>query len=214
MRFWGAFFTFAPFEWMYEPFLSNGIPVVALTDESCPRISTIWVDYSELLEKMLCSCRAAGCRRPALVSMTSVPYRHIVDYQKKAAEMGMEVSDRLIYGFHGFPAHSEWFKHPVHSFFSGDNQPDALLLLDETFLLHSYAALLEIGKVPGKDVQVISQRTFPGDFSAPEAVSFIGFGLDDIVQSSLHALSSLAEGKRPTEKFELVPPITTTEKSL
>jgi len=61
---------------------------------------------------------------------------------------------------------------------------------------------------------VISQRTFPGDFSAPEAVSFIGFGLDDIVQSSLHALTSLAEGKAPTEKFELVPPITTTEKSL
>ena len=212
MRFWGAFFTFAPFEWMYEPFLENGIPVVALTDESCPRISTVWVDYSELLENMLRSCQAAGCRRPALISMTSVPYRHIVDYKQKAMEMGMEVSDRLIYGLHGLSSNPEWFKHPVHSFFSGDKQPDALLLLDETFLLHSYAALLEIGKVPGKDVQVISQRTFPGGFSAPEAVSFIGFGLDDIVQSCLRALAALSDGKAPTEKFELIPSTEPTEK--
>ena len=203
-RFWGAVFTFAPHEWMCEPFLANGIPVAALTDETLPRLSTVWVDYSELLEKMLLSCKAAGCHRPALVSMTSVPYHHILDYKSKAAELGIDVSDRFIYGLQGLAAHPEWFKHPVYSLFSGKQQPDALLLLDELFLMPAYSALLELGKVPGKDVRIISQRTFPGAFSAPETVSFIGFSLDDIMAACMRALNSLSEGNGPVNKYELI----------
>ena len=204
LKFWGAIFLFAPLSWMYEPFLENGIPVVSLTDESSQKISTVWVDYSDLLEKMLDECKAAGCRRPALISMTSVPYHHIVDYKNKAAEIGIEVSDRMIYGLQALSIHPEWFRHPVYSLFSGGNPPDALLLLDETFLFHTCSALLELGLLPGRDVRIISQRTFPGIFPAPEPVTFIGFRIEDIVESCLHALSALSEGQVPVEKFELI----------
>ena len=204
LKFWGAIFLFAPQDWMYEPFLENGIPVVSLTDEHCQNISTVWVDYSDLLEKMLEECKASGCRKPALISMTSVPYRHIIDYKNKAAELGIKVSDRMIYGLQALPRHPEWFRHPVYSLFSGASQPDALLLLDETFLLHSCAALLELGRLPGRDIRIISQRTFPGNIPAPQPVSFIGFRMEDIVNSCLRALTALSEGGEPTDKFELI----------
>lgn len=204
LKFWGAIFPFAPLSWMYEPFLENGIPVVSLTDESCPKISTVWVDYSDLLVKMLDECKAAGCRRPALISMTSVPYHHIIDYKNKAAEIGIEVSDRMIYGLQALSIHPEWFRHPVYSLFSGDDPPDALLLLDETFLFHTCSALLELGLLPGRDVRIFSQRTFPGIFPAPGPVTFIGFRIEDIVNSCLRALTALSEGQTPVEKFELI----------
>jgi DNA-binding LacI/PurR family transcriptional regulator len=92
----------------------------------------------------------------------------------------------------------------VYSLFSDGNPPDALLLLDETFLFHSCAALLELGLLPGRDVKLISQRTFPGVFPAPQPVTFIGFRIEDIVNSCLRALTALSEGGEPTDKFELI----------
>lgn len=204
LKFWGAIFLFAPLSWMYEPFIENGIPVVSLTDESSQKISTVWVDYSDLLEKMLDECKAAGCRRPALISMTTVPYHHITDYKNKAAEIGIEVSDRMIYGLQALSSQPEWFRHPVYSLFAGDDPPDVLLLLDETFLFHTCSALLELGLLPGRDVKIISQRTFPGVFPAPEPVTFIGFRIEDIVDSCLRALTALSEGQAPVDKFELI----------
>jgi len=204
LKFWGAIFLFAPQDWMYEPFLENDIPVVSLTDELCRNISTVWVDYSDLLEKMLEECKASGCRRPALISMTSVPYRHIIDYKNKAAELGIEVSDRMICGLQALSKHPEWFRHPVYSLFSGDSRPDSLLLLDETFLFHTCAALLELGLLPGRDIRIISQRTFPGSLPAPQPVTFIGFRMEEIVNSCLRALTALSEGQAPVDKFELI----------
>ena len=136
--------------------------------------------------------------------MTSVPYHHIIDYKNKAAEIGIEVSDRMIYGLQALSIHPEWFRHPVYSLFSGGNPPDALLLLDETFLFHTCSALLELGLLPGRDVRIISQRTFPGIFPAPEPVTFIGFRIEDIVDSCLRALTALSEGQAPAEKYELI----------
>ena len=121
-----------------------------------------------------------------------------------ASELGIEVSDRMICGLQALSRHPEWFRHPVYSLFSGANPPDALLLLDETFLFHSCAALLELGILPGRDVRIISQRTFPGIFPAPEPVTFIGFRIGDIVKSCLRALTALSEGHPPAEKFELI----------
>ena len=212
MKFYGAIFAFAPRQWMFEPFLKYDIPVASLTDEEFPQISTVWVDYSDLLYKMLEECRNSGCRRPALLSHTTVPFHHIDDCMKRAAELGIGIPAHQICGLTPESSCGEWLKHSIRALFSHETAPDALLLLDEKFLLPSYSALLELGKIPGKDIRLISQRTFPGSMLAPEPVTFIGFDLHEIVRSCLRALDSLAAGNPPANKFELLKAVQTISK--
>lgn len=200
MRFCGAFFPFAPLKWMYAPFIKHNIPVVSLTDEEIPGISTIWVNYSDMLCKMLEECKNSNCKSPALLSSARLPYHHIIDYKQKAAELGFDIADSSICGLADIAARTDWLKHQISALFCNKNHPDALLLQDELYLFSAYSALLELGIVPGRDVKIISQRTFPGVSTAPEQVSFIGFDLFEIMNAAVEALDSI----EPVHKIKLI----------
>lgn len=200
MRFCGAFFPFAPLKWMFAPFIKHNIPVAALTDEEIPGISTVWVNYSDMLTKMLEECKNCGCSRPALLSAAAMPYHHIIDYKQKASELGFSISDSSICGLADIAARTDWIKHHISALFCNGAKPDALLIQDEIFLFSTYSALLEMGIVPGRDIQIISQRTFPGASSAPDQVTFIGFDLFEIINAAIDSLDSI----KPTHKFKLI----------
>jgi|GEM_PF-6519263 len=207
-RLHGVIFPNAPESWMLEPFLNNHISIVAFTDEAVEGASTVWVDYSDMFRQMLTYCREAGCRYPAHLSNIMLPYHHLQDYLGIAAELGYAIPPRMVQGF-PLNGTSEWLRHTLHAFLDGSHPMDALIVNDEAFLAPAFAVLLELGVIPGKDVQVISQRTFAGTGATALPVKYFGFDLYEIIAACNRALSVLIAGGQPTRHFVLLKAIRT-----
>ncbi len=199
----GVILPFPPQQWMLEPFIKNNIPVAVLTDEDVKGASTVWVDYSDFFRKALRHCRERNCRRPALISNSTLPYHHIEDYFKLGTEAGFQIESRLIQGqseVFGLP----WLKHNLDSFFYGPEPADAIIISDETFLADILKYLFDRDMIPGKDIQLVCERTFPQDAYTSFPVKFIGFDLYEIIDTCLRALDALRAGGKPVKNFELI----------
>lgn len=199
----GVILPFPPQSWMLEPFIRNNIPVVVLTDENISGVSTVWVDYSDFFKKALHYCRRQNCRRPALLANFTLPYHHIEDYFRLGKEAGFKLESRLVQGqseVFGLP----WLRHNLDSFFHGPEPADAIIICDEAFLPDTIKYLFEHDRIPGKDIQLICERTFPHCTCTGFPVKFIGFDLYEIIDTCLRALEALRAGGKPMKDFALI----------
>lgn len=202
-RLHGVVFPTVPERWMLKPFMDNHISIVAFTDEDVPGASTVWVDYSDMFRQMLAFCRETGCKFPAHLSNNVMPYHHIRDYVSIAGEFGYVVPPHMIQALPLANAR-QWVQHTLRAFLDCKNPMDALIVNDEVFVAPVFAALLEMGLIPGKDIQVISQHTFASAPSSTLPIKYFGFDLYEIIASCNRALNALITGGRPTKHFELL----------
>ncbi|MBQ6473179.1 MAG: GntR family transcriptional regulator [Victivallales bacterium] len=197
----GTIFPFAPQPWMLEPFHTHHLPVVALTDEQVAGASTVWVDYADFLRRSLELCKRNGCRRPALLVNPSLPYHYIESYLALQKELGFPQEKGLIQAQDPSP----WLRHAILPFFLGDAPADALILTDQILLETTFRELLELGKIPGRDLLLVSQATFPQLNHTALPVHFLGFSLHKIIACCLDALEELRTTGMPVQKHQLVP---------
>ncbi|MFA6715770.1 MAG: winged helix-turn-helix domain-containing protein [Victivallaceae bacterium] len=199
----GVIFPFAPRPWMLEPFQKNHIPVVAFTDEHVNDASTVWIDYTGFMHLALEFCQSQGCRQPKLLSTFTLPYHYIEDYLNIARQYGFPDTQETVLPLplqYSLP----WLKHCLQIFLNTPGKADAIILNDETMLEHTLRVLLELGAVPGKDLTLVSHRTFPAANTPILPVACIGFDLYEIIDSCLKALGKLRRDKKNTEKFIIV----------
>jgi DNA-binding LacI/PurR family transcriptional regulator len=83
-------------------------------------------------------------------------------------------------------------------------RPDCFMAIDDNFLPYVFEQLTKSGKMPGKDIHVVSHANFPIEYDKYPGVNFVGY---DVVNILRQGILTLQDGKS-TDKEVIIKSVT------
>ena len=180
------------------------IPRVAFMEgRSYSNIDTVWVDYRQLIDKVLDYFCAIGRRRFAMICPQVDPegYFGISTLERR----GIEFSRHLIQGV-GLACPS-WADNVVRLMMAlpEKERPDCLMIADDNLVWHTTSAFkdLEI-KIP-EDIAVVGHANFPLASDSALPIRRIGFNIDDCLRHCMNTIIARRQGEGVKNRYVLSP---------
>ena len=186
--------------------LSKKIPLVIFEHEEMPRtnVYSVWFNYNHMIDMALERFHAMGTKKIASITNAELPPDYTFHYMNELKKRGMYYSDELVQGIALGHYEQFWTERIAKLLFSrGEENPDGLLILNQNLIPFVLKALREIGKIPGRDLQVIAHSDFPLQTPRYEGVELVGFNDSEALMKSIELLNKHRQGILSAPKLML-----------
>ncbi len=160
-----------------------------------PKISTIWVDYLSMIDKMLSYLKKRRRRRIAIITNSETPQEYMDHFRRKVSDNGMTTRPEWIHGVCLCRDALPWCSSIFDLMMSGNREmrPDALVVLNENITPYISSAVSRSSLRIPKDLDIVSHCNFPFA-STNDRIHRIGFDINLILNRCIDEIDSARNG--------------------
>ena len=196
----GLIFAAAPIPLANTPLVEQpGIPRVCFMSRSTEfAIPSVTMDGASLRRQMAAHAVASGAQRVAVIAPDQMKVEAVAEVVAECERQGLRINPDWVQGVSRM--RPEWGQGLVRLLMSGpvETRPDCLLLLEDNLLPAISEALLGLGIVPPRDLELIAHCNFP--WPSPSAVPAvrIGYCVTECLQALLQQIDAQRQGLPPS----------------
>jgi len=195
----GLIFASAPHLVEGSPLLNEPhVPRVAVASESdWADVPAVYPDSAAFVPKALDHLARRERNRVAaiLASTDSGKDVRVEQLLRETAQRGMMCRSAWIQAVDSRATH--WASHVAQLLLSGNDRPDALLILDDNIVEHATAGIAASGLRVPQDIEVIAHTNFPWPTPSAVPVRRLGYDVRRLLELCVEWVDALRRGEQP-----------------